>query len=64
KRLVKKTKPKSDDISELPTEIAPEDDVPKKSPFGVKLKNVHITPDGKKLKKVTKKTPEGDKVVF
>ncbi|CAG7828924.1 unnamed protein product, partial [Allacma fusca] len=25
KRLVKKTKPKSDDISELPTEIAPED---------------------------------------
>ncbi|CAG7830960.1 unnamed protein product, partial [Allacma fusca] len=66
RRLVKRPKPKTTDDQEVPTEESPTD-VPEdsmKTPFGVSLKAVHVTPEGKKVKKVTKKTPEGDKVVF
>ncbi|CAG7830220.1 unnamed protein product, partial [Allacma fusca] len=65
RRLVKTLKPKDEVASDVPSEQLPEDkksEAAPKTPFGVNLKTVHVTPEGKKLKKVIKKTPEGDQI--
>ncbi|CAG7815195.1 unnamed protein product, partial [Allacma fusca] len=67
KPIINKRKPSRQDIPEGMIEGVPlKQDLTEgpEKPFGVNLKAVHVTTEGKKVKKVTKKTPEGDKVVF